>query len=245
MLSKQQIKDINRLKQKKYRYQEGLFIVEGIKSIKEFLKSDHRLYRLYSTVDLFSTKDENFEIISEKDLARITSFKNPQVALGIFHIQDGSVPKPSGLSLVLSDINDPGNLGTLVRLSDWFGIRNIYCSENTVDRYNPKVVQASMGSLSRVKVFSTDLKAVLEGQELPVYGASMEGDPVYELSLPDKALLVIGNEAKGINDELFPHIDQMISIPNFSSFHRTESLNAAMAGGILMSEFRRRSLKGQ
>lgn len=244
MLSKQQIKDINRLKQKKYRYQEGLFIVEGIKSIKEFLKSDHRLYRLYSTIDLFSTKDENFEIISEKDLARISSYKKPQVGLGIFRMMDEPMPKPSELSLVLSDINDPGNLGTLIRLCDWFGIRNIYCSKNTVDHYNPKVVQASMGSLSRVKLFYTDLKSLLKKQELPVYGAVMDGESVYEQRLSENALLVIGNEANGIADDLFPYMDQMISIPQFTSSHGTESLNAAMAGGILMSEFRRRSLKG-
>ena len=244
MLSKQQIKDINRLKQKKYRYQEGLFIVEGIKSIKEFLKSDHQLYRLYSTIDLFSTKDENFEIISEKDLARISSYKKPQVGLGIFRMMDEPMPKPSELSLVLSDINDPGNLGTLIRLCDWFGIRNIYCSKNTVDHYNPKVVQASMGSLSRVKLFYTDLKSLLKKQELPVYGAVMDGESVYEQRLPENALLVIGNEANGIADDLLPYMDQMISIPQFTSSHGTESLNAAMAGGILMSEFRRRSLKG-
>ena len=244
MLSKQQIKDINRLKQKKYRYQEGLFIVEGIKSIKEFLKSDHRLYELYSTIDLFSTKDENCEIISEKDLARISSYKKPQVGLGIFRMMDEPMPKPSELSLVLSDINDPGNLGTLIRLCDWFGIRNIYCSKNTVDHYNPKVVQASMGSLSRVKLFYTDLKSLLKKQELPVYGAVMDGESVYEQRLPENALLVIGNEANGIADDLLPYMDQMISIPQFTSSYGTESLNAAMAGGILMSEFRRRSLKG-
>jgi len=244
MLSKQQIKDINRLKQKKYRYQEGLFIVEGIKSIKDFLKSDYRLHTLYSTVDLFSTKDENCEIISEKDLARISSYKKPQVGLGVFRIMDEPMPKPSKLSLILSDINDPGNLGTLIRLCDWFGIRNIYCSKKTVDPYNPKVVQASMGSLSRVKLFYTDLKSLMKKQELPVYGAVMDGEPIYGKNLPENALLVIGNEANGIADELYPNIDHRISIPQFTSSHGAESLNAAMAGSILISEFRRRSFKG-
>ena len=240
MLTKQQIKDINRLKQKKYRNQAGLFIVEGIKSIKEFLKSDYKLYKLYSTVDLFSTKNKNFEIVTDKELAKITNYKNPQVALGIFHISDQPLSKPEGFSLVLSDISDPGNLGTLIRLCDWYGIKKIYCSEETVDCYNPKVVQASMGSLSRIEVLYTDLKNFLADQDLPVYGATMDGQSVYQYDLPEKALLVIGNEANGINENLIPYLTHLISIPKFKSSLKTESLNAAMAGGILISEFRRK-----
>ena len=239
MLTKQQIKDINRLKQKKYRNQDGLFIVEGIKSIKEFLKSDYKLYKLYSTVDLFSTKNKNFEIVNEKELAKISLYKNPQVALGIFHISHQPISKPENLSLVLSDIRDPGNLGTLIRLCDWYGIKKIYCSHETVDCYNPKVVQASMGSLSRIEVFYTDLKNFLADQHLPVYGATMEGKSVYQYDLPEKALLVIGNEANGINEDLMHYLTHQISIPKFKSSLKTESLNAAMAGGILISEFRR------
>ena len=239
MLTKQQIKDINRLKQKKYRNQAGLFVVEGIKSVKEFLKSDYKLYKLYATVDLFSTKDQNFEIVSDKELAKITYYKNPQIALGIFHTSNQLISKPEGFSLVLSDIRDPGNLGTLIRLSDWYGIKKIYCSEETVDCYNPKVVQASMGSLSRIDVFYTDLKSFLADQDLPVYGATMDGQSVYQLHLPEKALLVIGNEANGIHKNLIPYLTHLVSIPKFRSSLKTESLNAAMAGGILISEFRR------
>jgi len=240
MLTKKQIKDINRLKQKKYRNQEGLFIVEGIKSIKDFLKSDYKLYKLFSTVDLFSIKNKNFEIISEKELAQITQYKNPQVALGIFYIPNQLFTRPHQFSLVLSDIRDPGNLGTLIRLCDWYGIKKIYCSMETVDCYNPKVVQASMGSLSRVEVFYVNLKKLLTTQDLPVYGATMEGQSVYQQDLPAKALLVIGNEANGIHEDLNNYIDHWVSIPRFKSSSKTESLNAAMAGGILISEFRRK-----
>ncbi|MDR9399934.1 MAG: RNA methyltransferase [Psychroflexus sp.] len=239
MITKQQIKYINRLKQKKYRLKEGLFLVEGIKSIKEFLKSHYQLEHLFTTVDLFSTDSNLYDIVKQHELAQISSFKTPQTALAVFKILNKPLKYPKKLALALSDIRDPGNLGTIIRLCDWFGIKNIYCSKDSVDCYNPKVVQASMGSLSRIHVYYTDLNQFLITQELPIFAATMDGSSVYEHELPKNAIIVLGNEAKGIHPEILKHSQRKISIPRFSSNDQTESLNMAMAGGILMSEFRR------
>lgn len=239
MISKQQIKYINRLKQKKYRLQEGLFLVEGIKSIKEFLKSHYQLEHLFTTVDLFSTDSELYDIVNQQELAKISSLKTPQTALAIFRILNKPLKYPKKLAVALSDIRDPGNLGTIIRLCDWFGIKNIYCSKDSVDCYNPKVVQASMGSLSRVHLHYTDLNQFLVNQQLPVFAATMDGSSVYEQNLPKNAIIVLGNEANGVHPDILKHVNHKISIPGFSSNNQTESLNIAMAGGILMSEFRR------
>lgn len=236
MLSKNQIKNITRLKQKKYRQQEGLFIAEGGKVIKEFLNSTFKL------VDLFTTETfnvENESIISEADLKKISCLTTPNTALAIFKIPNSKDLKNEGLILALDDIRDPGNLGTIIRLCDWFGIKQLVCSLKTVDCYNPKVVQATMGSLTRVKIVYTDLSAYLKTINLPVFGAFMDGKNVYQTNLPKAGILVLGNEANGISSIIETCVTDKISIPRFGDLQATESLNVATAGAILLSEFRR------
>ena len=236
MLSKNQIKNITRLKQKKYRQQEGLFIAEGGKVIKEFLNSTFKL------VDLFTTETfnvENESIISEADLKKISCLTTPNTALAIFKIPNSKDLKNEGLILALDDIRDPGNLGTIIRLCDWFGIKQLVCSHKTVDCYNPKVVQATMGSLTRVKIVYTDLSVYLKTINLPVFGAFMDGINVYQTNLPKAGVLVLGNEANGISSIIETCVTDKISIPRFGDLQATESLNVATAGAILLSEFRR------
>ena len=236
MLSKNQIKNITRLKQKKYRQQEGLFIAEGGKVIKEFLNSTFKL------VDLFTTETfnvENESIISEADLKKISCLTTPNTALAIFKMPDAKALKNEGLILALDDIRDPGNLGTIIRLCDWFGIKQLVCSHKTVDCYNPKVVQATMGSLTRVKIVYTDLSVYLKTINLPVLGAFMDGINVYQTNLPKAGVLVLGNEANGISSIIEACVTDKISIPRFGDLQATESLNVATAGAILLSEFRR------
>ena len=236
MLSKSQIKLITRLKQKKYRQQEGLFIAEGGKVIKEFLNSTFKL------VDLFTTETfnvENESIISEADLKKISCLTTPNTALAIFKIPNAKALKNEGLILALDDIRDPGNLGTIIRLCDWFGVKQLVCSLKTVDCYNPKVVQATMGSLTRVKIVYTDLSAYLKEVDVPVFGAFMDGKNVYQTNLPKAGVLVLGNEANGISSIIEACVTDKISIPRFGDLQATESLNVATAGAILLSEFRR------
>ena len=236
MLSKNQIKNITRLKQKKYRQQEGLFIAEGGKVIKEFLNSTFKLVNLFTT-ETFNVENES--IISEADLKKISCLTTPNTALAIFKMPDAKALKNEGLILALDDIRDPGNLGTIIRLCDWFGIKQLVCSHKTVDCYNPKVVQATMGSLTRVKIVYTDLSAYLKAINLPVFGAFMDGKNVYQTNLPKAGILVLGNEANGISSIIEACVTDKISIPRFGDLQATESLNVATAGAILLSEFRR------
>lgn len=236
MLSKNQIKNITRLKQKKYRQQEGLFIAEGGKVIKEFLNSTFKL------VDLFTTETfnvENESIVSEADLKKISCLTTPNTALAIFKIPETDTIINEGLILALDDIRDPGNLGTIIRLCDWFGIKQLVCSLKTVDCYNPKVVQATMGSLTRVNIVYTDLSIYLKEVDVPVFGAFMDGKNVYQTELPKNGILVLGNEANGISSIIEASVTDKISIPRFGDLQATESLNVATAGAILLSEFRR------
>lgn len=236
MLSKNQIKNITRLKQKKYRQQEGLFIAEGGKVIKEFLNSTFKL------VDLFTTETfnvENESIVSEADLKKISCLTTPNTALAIFKIPETDTIINQGLILALDDIRDPGNLGTIIRLCDWFGIKQLVCSLKTVDCYNPKVVQATMGSLTRVNIVYTDLSIYLKEVDVPVFGAFMDGKNVYQTELPKDGVLVLGNEANGISSIIEASVTDKISIPRFGDLQATESLNVATAGAILLSEFRR------
>ena len=236
MVSKSQIKLITSLSQKKYRQQHGLFVVEGIKGIQEFLDSHYTLHSLYALKGYFEA--QNAIEIAEAALKKISFLKTPQKALAVFEIPKRSTEKEAGFQLVLDDVRDPGNLGTLIRLCDWYGIKTLVCSQQTVDCFNPKVVQATMGSLTRVMVHYTDLDTYLSGQTLPVYGAFMDGENVYRASMPEDAILVLGNEANGISSAVSEKIHHKISIPQFGT-STTESLNVAIAGAILVSEFKR------
>ncbi|NNC70657.1 MAG: RNA methyltransferase [Flavobacteriaceae bacterium] len=240
MLSKNQVKLITSLHQKKYRNQHGLFIVEGPKALDEFLNSKFKCQFLFCTDDFLKSKFvENTIIISDNELKKISALKNPNKAIGVFKIPDQEPFKSEGLILTLDEVSDPGNLGTIIRLCDWFGVEQIICSSNTVDCYNPKVVQASMGSLTRVSLIYTDLRDYLTKTDMPIYGALMQGENIYEVKLPSKAILVMGNEANGISKDIIELIRQKITIPSFGKFQQIESLNVATATAILLNEFRR------
>ncbi len=241
MLSKNQSKLITSLKQKKYRIQHRLFIAEGIKVVNELLSSDYELEKLFCIEDCDTLFEAyNPQIISEKELSKISNLSTPNKVLGLFKIPTLFKIKEEGLIVALDDISDPGNLGTIIRLSDWFGVSQIVCSKNTVDCYNAKVVQATMGSLARVPITYMDIEEFLKETELPVYGAVMNGDTIYSNKLKQNAVLVMGNESNGISEEIALLLTIKITIPRFSKTTITESLNVATATAILLNEFRRK-----
>src|SRR5690554_19771 len=238
MVTKNQIKLISSLQQKKYRKQHGLFFVEGEKVIQELLDSDFVLDELFVTEDIF--KDIlNRTVISASELKKISALASPNNSLAVFRIPADDELELSGLILALDSVRDPGNLGTIIRLCDWFGIQHLVCSEDTVDVYNPKVLQATMGSITRVKVSYLDLKTFLSQTQLSIFGTFMEGKNIYKSNLPQEGIIVLGNEANGISTAIEQCITHKITIPRFGN--PTESLNVATATAIILSEFRRGS----
>ena len=242
MFSKSQFKLINSLAQKKYREKHGLFFAEGKKSIYELLRSSLKLHSLYTTEDIFDTEVEKTHFISLPELNKISRLSTAQTALAVFHIPFPEKPNLSDLILALDGVRDPGNLGAIIRLCDWFGIKHLVCSQDTVDCYNPKVVQGTMGSLARVNINYFILEEFLKRatREVPVYGAFMEGATIYSEDLASPGILIMGNEANGIRPEAEALVTKKISIPQFGISKETESLNVATATAILLSEFRRR-----
>ncbi len=252
MLSKNQIKFVNSLKQKKYREEHQLFIAEGAKIVPELLNSRIVVKQVFATSDFLRAhpigKDtERFEI-KEAELDRISTLMTANEALALCEIPKYTLD-PEGLknelTLVLDDIKDPGNLGTIIRIADWFGISNVICSNDTVDVFNPKVVQATMGSIARINVHYTDLVEFFKtNTPTHVMGALLEGENIYTKQLPSSGCIVIGNESKGISEAVQQCITDKISIPSFSHEQsvggEAESLNAAIATAIICSEFRRR-----
>jgi TrmH family RNA methyltransferase len=239
MVVKSQLKYIKSLQQKKYRIQHNRFVAEGFKTVKELLQAGS------TTEILLVTKEgknkelgAEVELISEREMSQISSFKTASQVLGVFEI-----PAPVGLEfsdwiLALDRVRDPGNLGTIIRLCDWFGISQLVCSADTVDAYNPKVLQATMGSIARVNISYTDLPFFLENCNVPVFGAFMDGRSVYETALPSTGILIMGNEANGISPEVSRFVQNRISIPQYGT-PTAESLNVAMASAILLNEIRR------
>ena len=243
MLSKNQIKLIKSLSQKKGRQQNGLFIVEGIKGISEFLKSDYNLKHLYTTESIFDASIDLISEISEVELKKISALKNPNTALAIFEIPIEIPSQDNGLIVALDDVRDPGNLGTIIRLCDWYGIKDLVCSLNTVDCYNSKVVQATMGSLTRVNVQYVDLEDYLESRKTEVFGTLLAGENIYTTTLPNEGVIILGNEANGVSEAIKEKVNRKITIPQFGTVKETESLNVANATAILLSEFRRRTIE--
>lgn len=240
MLSKGQIKLINSLSQKKYRQKNALFVAEGIKVIKELLNSNFELERLFSEADLFFTENNKMQLLEANELKKITKLATPQTALALFKIPQKKQTITEDFIVALDGVRDPGNLGTIIRLCDWFGVKQLLCSKDTVDCYNEKVVQATMGSIARVEVIYGDLAEEISKLDLPVFGTFMNGENIYETSLSSKGILVLGNEANGISDEIKQLSNHQISIPQFGETKNTESLNVATATAILLSEFKRR-----
>jgi TrmH family RNA methyltransferase len=241
MLSKNQSKLITSLQQKKYRAQYQLFVAEGLKVVNELLSSNYELDSLFCIEDCYTSfKNFNPQLLSEKELSKISNLSTPNKVLGLFRIPLDFKINEKGLILVLDAINDPGNLGTIIRLSDWFGVSQIVCSKNTVDCYNPKVIQATMGSLTRVSIVYTDLEEFLKETQLPIYGAVMNGETIYSHKLKQNAVLVMGNESNGISEKIGVFLTTKITIPRYSETTLTESLNVATATAILLNEFRRK-----
>jgi TrmH family RNA methyltransferase len=186
---------------------------------------------------------EKRTIVTENDLKKITCLSSPNNCLALFQIPTQKNQEISGLTIVLDDIRDPGNMGTIIRLCDWYGVNNIICSDQTVDIYNPKVVQATMGSIARVNVYYENLNTFLPTLDLPIYGTFMDGKNVYKEILPKNAILVLGNEANGISTEIEKLTTNKIAIPKFGSIKKAESLNVAMATAIFLSEFKRSAIE--
>lgn len=238
LVSKSQTKLITSLQHKKYREQTGLFVAEGPKVIAELLKEGMVLEALYATENPHIIEKNHFQV-TETELKRLSFLKTPNSAVAIFQIPKAKKLVEKDLIMALDSVRDPGNLGTIIRLCDWFGVRQLVCSEDTTDCYNPKTVQATMGSLPRVQVHYLSLPDFFEATTLPIYGGFMEGKNVYSEQLPKAAILVMGNEANGISSEVASKISNKISIPRFGETQRAESLNVATATAILLSEFRR------
>jgi|SRR5690606_32013408 len=250
MLSKSQISLIQSLHLKKFRKVHNLFIVEGVKSITEFFNEDYKLQHIFYLPDL-SSKVGNFlrnknikgNEISSDELKKISSLSNPQGILAVFEIPKFKLEineLKGQFTLALDFIQDPGNLGTIIRTADWFGMRVLICSTDTADVYNPKVVQASMGSLARMKIIYCDLDEWLPASDIKVYGAALEGESIYGCDFQQEGIVILGNEGNGIRENIQPFIDKKITIPRFG---KAESLNVAISSAIICSEISRKLKK--
>lgn len=239
MVGKSQIKFIKSLQQKKFRNEHQLFVVEGKKTVQELIDSGMEAYKIYST-DLSFVENQKYPVVHIKaiDLKQISNLATPNGYLGVFKIPKAKKIAVEDWVLALDIINDPGNLGTIIRLCDWFGIKHIVCANNTVDCYNPKVLQATMGSIARVQLTYTDLVDFLKTTEMTIYGAFMDGTPVQKTNFSKKGILVMGNEANGISEAIAALITEKVSIHQFGE-NTAESLNVATATAILLHEIRR------
>lgn len=254
MLSKNTIKRLNQLAIKKNRLKENLFIVEGDKMILELAQSEYEVAELYVTPELETAisqvhfQNTKVHTISHEELKKISQLKTPQNSLAVCHIRTSlQIPDvlSETLSIYLDGIQDPGNLGTILRICDWYAIQHVFVSSDTVDLYNSKVIQASMGSFARVQVYEAEFDAIksLAAQSgAVIYGAFMNGENIYTQDLAKKAILVMGNEGNGIRPEIECQLTQKLSIPNFSTKEqKAESLNVSVATAVLCSEFKRKS----
>ena len=240
MVSKNQIKLITSLQQKKFRQLHKLFIAEGVKVIQELLDSNFELEHLFVTESIFEKINKDSKsLISDAELKKISCLATPNNCLALFVIPADELPTANGLIVALDAVRDPGNLGTIIRLCDWFGVAQLWCNEQTVDLYNPKVVQATMGSLARVKVYYLDLEKQIQNTNLPVFGTFMDGENIYQKQLPNEGILILGNEANGISSPIEKLVSERLAIPRFGNLQKTESLNVATATAIFLSEFKR------
>ncbi|MGV3632476.1 MAG: TrmH family RNA methyltransferase [Bacteroidota bacterium] len=244
MLSKNKLKFLKSLQVKKIRDEQGLFVVEGEKSAAEVLAFKAGIIEQVFTSDPelfagFEKHGKQVELITENELKQISGLKTPNKVLVVCRRWENEW-KDFRFVLALDDIQDPGNLGTLIRLADWYGVDALVCSANTVSQYNPKVVQAAMGSIFRMPVFYTDLPAYLSESKLPVYGALLDGENVYGKTLKPEGILVLGNEGNGISGAVQKQVHTALTIPKAGE---TESLNVAIAGAVLLSEFCREKLR--
>ena len=263
MISKNQIKFIRQLEQKKFRRREGLFVAEGTKVVGDLI-AHYQPHSIFATPDWLAEHASHLSPLTSHlysvtldELSRISFQQHPQQVLALFPIPN-TVPElvegqevplnsslftlHSSLSLALDGIQDPGNLGTIIRIADWFGIETIYCSEDTVDAWNPKVVQATMGSIARVNIIYISLVELIDSlpDDYPVYGTLLDGDNIYTQTLTPHGLIVMGNEGNGISLEIRQRVNRRLLIPSYRNDDTAESLNVAIATAITCAEFRRR-----
>ena len=267
MISKNQIKYIRQLELKKYRKREGVFVAEGPKVVGDLMRR-YQPVAVYATEEWIAstgastgsatvgtgsatvetdsaTVEQRVTEITDEELRRISFLQHPQQVLALFPIPIIHYPLStihSKLSLALDGVQDPGNLGTIIRIADWFGIDTIYCSEDTADAYNPKVVQATMGSIARVNIIYIDLLTLFDSlpPSYPVYGTLLDGEDIYQQPLSNEGIIVMGNEGNGISEPIRQRVNHRLLIPRFREGDTAESLNVAIATAITCSEFRRR-----
>jgi len=245
MLTKNQQKLIKSLHEKKNRTELGLFLVEGEKSVSELLKSDFEIEILLTTTEFFDKygeqirdKSKIYEIVNQFEIEKVSAFETNDSVLAVAKQKINIDTEEKGLILMLDEIKDPGNLGTIIRMADWYGVSKIIASTNTVDFYNPKVIASSMGAFTRVNLFYTDLKEYLSKTKLPIYGAFLGGENVHDMDYPKDGILVMGNESKGISKEIEDIIKKKITIP---SYGKTESLNVSIATAIILDNWKRKT----
>ena len=256
MISKNQIKFVRQLEQKKYRRREGLFVAEGTKVVGDLL-AHYQPHSVYATEEWLAKNTSSIShhpssvfTVTDEELRRISFLQHPQQVLALFPLPTMAAANFSlftdhfSLSIALDGIQDPGNLGTIIRIADWFGIDQIICSEDTVDAWNPKVVQATMGSIARVNIIYNNLLEFLDTlpADYPVYGTLLDGDNIYTQPLTPHGLIVMGNEGNGISPEIRQKINRRLFIPSYRTDDTAESLNVAIATAITCAEFRRRNM---
>ena len=248
MISKNQLKLVRSLELKKNRRREGLFVAEGPKVVGDLLKAGFQPRIIFSTA-----QREDAQFVTEEELRRLSFLQHPQEVLAVLEMPQQpdevvakdltptpAAPYTTGLCLALDGVQDPGNMGTIIRIADWFGIQAIYCSLDSADVYNPKVVQATMGSLAHVPIYYCDLVTLLSQAQCPVYGTLLDGDDIYSQALSPHGIIVMGNEGNGISAAVRQLVTHRLLIPNFNTKSETaESLNVAIATAVVCSEFRR------
>lgn len=249
MVSKSQISFLKSLQQKKHRKEHGFFLVEGLKSVTDFLDSNYSVdtifHNLHSASKMLKVSGNvKLQEVSADELKKFSSLITPQEVIALVKVPINIEIKPehfnNKFTLILDGIQDPGNLGTIIRTADWFGISTIICSEDTVDVYNPKVVQATMGSLSRIAIHYTDLLLLLPKIKQPIFGAMLHGENIYQTNFGNEGVILMGNEGNGIRTEVQALISRQITIPQIG---KAESLNVAIATAIFCNEISRNRLK--
>ncbi|MDR0711051.1 MAG: RNA methyltransferase [Prevotellaceae bacterium] len=250
MISKSTISLVASLEYKKYRDERGLFVAEGVKLVSN-LRTCLKPYAIFTTITTAAANGggSGVTLVSEAEMKKISFLKTPSPMLGVFYMPRRAaspplLPQPGKLTLALDGVQDPGNLGAIIRLCGWFGVDALLCSPDVVDCYNPKVVQASMGAIAHVEVFYAGLPALLQAAKennIPVYGTFLEGKNIYSEPLAASCVVVMGSEGKGISPEVAKHISQKFYIPCFSPDSGVESLNVATASAIVCSELRRKT----
>lgn len=249
MISKNLIKYIRSLELKKNRTKEGIFVAEGPKVVADLLEI-YNSRQLIATEEWFKSNQisprTQDATVTEDELRKISFLQHPQQVMGIFNIPSPTVDisiYERELCLALDKVQDPGNLGTIIRIADWFGISTIFCSNDTADAYNPKVIQATMGSIAHVNIIYTDLNKLISQKpaNVPVYGTALNGTDIYSQELSPTGIIVMGNEGNGISQQILSKVDKSLFIPCYQKDRKTDSLNVAMATALTCAEFRRQT----